>query len=169
MRPSSMRSWTSAVERAYERSWSFRRASPRPEPEGRALEDQVVRTAESYGMALVGPNCMGIISSHHKLYATGFTLLRPDPGGASMVSQSGNLGHPAAGGGRSAQRGSGNVRRGRQRGDDRRGGLHQLPAHRPAHHDHRGLHGGVRRRPPVARRGPANVGGEAGGGAARGA
>jgi acyl-CoA synthetase (NDP forming) len=60
--------------------------------QGRALEDQVVRTAEKYGMALVGPNCMGVISTHHKLYATGFTLLRPDPGGASMVSQSGNLG-----------------------------------------------------------------------------
>ena len=60
--------------------------------DGRALEDQVVRTAEGYGMALVGPNCMGVISSHHKLYATGFTLLRPEPGGASMVSQSGNLG-----------------------------------------------------------------------------
>ncbi len=60
--------------------------------QGRALEDQVVRTAESYGMALVGPNCMGVISSHHRLYATGFTLLRPEPGGASMVSQSGNLG-----------------------------------------------------------------------------
>ena len=59
---------------------------------GRALEDQVVRTAESHGMALVGPNCMGVISSHHRLYATGFTLLRPEPGGASMVSQSGNLG-----------------------------------------------------------------------------
>jgi acyl-CoA synthetase (NDP forming) len=60
--------------------------------EGRALEDQLVRTAERYGMALVGPNCMGVISAHHKLYATGFTLLRPEPGGASMVSQSGNLG-----------------------------------------------------------------------------
>jgi acyl-CoA synthetase (NDP forming) len=61
-------------------------------PEGRALEDRVVRTAESHGMVLVGPNCMGVISTHHKLYATGFTLLRPEPGGASMVSQSGNLG-----------------------------------------------------------------------------
>ncbi len=61
-------------------------------PEGRALEDQVVRTAERYGMALVGPNCMGVISTQHKLYATGFTLLQPDAGGASMVSQSGNLG-----------------------------------------------------------------------------
>jgi acyl-CoA synthetase (NDP forming) len=60
--------------------------------EGRALEDKLVRTAESHGMALVGPNCMGVISAHHKLYATGFTLLRPEPGGASMVSQSGNLG-----------------------------------------------------------------------------
>lgn len=61
-------------------------------PEGRAMEDQIVATAEKYDMALVGPNCMGVISSHHKLYGTGFTLLRPDPGGASMVSQSGNLG-----------------------------------------------------------------------------
>jgi acyl-CoA synthetase (NDP forming) len=61
-------------------------------PVGRALEDQVVRTAEQHGMALVGPNCMGVISTHHNLYATGFTLLRPEPGGASMVSQSGNLG-----------------------------------------------------------------------------
>jgi acyl-CoA synthetase (NDP forming) len=60
--------------------------------EGRALEDRLVRTADKYGMALVGPNCMGVISSHHRLYATGFTLLRPSPGGASMVSQSGNLG-----------------------------------------------------------------------------
>ncbi len=61
-------------------------------PEGRALEEQVVATAEKYGMALVGPNCMGVISSHHDLYGTGFMLLRPEPGGASMVSQSGNLG-----------------------------------------------------------------------------
>ncbi|MCL5734721.1 MAG: acetate--CoA ligase family protein [Actinobacteria bacterium] len=61
-------------------------------PEGRQLEDEIVAVAERYGMALVGPNCMGVISSHHQLYGTGFTLLRPDPGGASMVSQSGNLG-----------------------------------------------------------------------------
>jgi acyl-CoA synthetase (NDP forming) len=61
-------------------------------PEGRALEEQMVATAEKYGMALVGPNCMGVISSHHDLYGTGFMLLRPEPGGASMVSQSGNLG-----------------------------------------------------------------------------
>jgi acyl-CoA synthetase (NDP forming) len=60
--------------------------------EGRALEDQMVKIAELYGMALVGPNCMGVISSHHKLYGTGFMLVRPAPGGASMVSQSGNLG-----------------------------------------------------------------------------
>ncbi len=60
--------------------------------EGRQLEDEVVTVAKSHGMALVGPNCMGVISSHHHLYGTGFMLLRPDPGGASMVSQSGNLG-----------------------------------------------------------------------------
>ncbi len=61
-------------------------------PEGKALEDEMVDIAEKYGMALVGPNCMGVISSHHKLYGTGFMLVRPVPGGASMVSQSGNLG-----------------------------------------------------------------------------
>ena len=61
-------------------------------PEGRAMEDEMIALAEKYDMALVGPNCMGVISSHHKLYGTGFMLVRPEPGGASMVSQSGNLG-----------------------------------------------------------------------------
>jgi acyl-CoA synthetase (NDP forming) len=61
-------------------------------PEGRAMEDEMIAIADKYDMALVGPNCMGVISSHHKLYATGFMLVRPAPGGASMVSQSGNLG-----------------------------------------------------------------------------
>ena len=61
-------------------------------PEGRALEEEMVAIADSYDTALVGPNCMGVISSHHKLYGTGFMLVRPVPGGASMVSQSGNLG-----------------------------------------------------------------------------
>jgi acyl-CoA synthetase (NDP forming) len=61
-------------------------------PEGRAMEDELIALADKYDMALVGPNCMGVISSHEKLYATGFMLVRPEPGGASMVSQSGNLG-----------------------------------------------------------------------------
>ncbi len=61
-------------------------------PEGRAMEDEMIAIADRYDMALVGPNCMGVISSHHKLYGTGFMLVRPEPGGASMVSQSGNLG-----------------------------------------------------------------------------
>jgi len=52
----------------------------------------MVAIADKYDMALVGPNCMGVISAHQKLYATGFMLVRPQPGGASMVSQSGNLG-----------------------------------------------------------------------------
>ena len=60
--------------------------------DGRAAEDELVDIANRYGMVLVGPNCMGVISSHYHLYGTGFTLLRPEPGGASMVSQSGNLG-----------------------------------------------------------------------------
>ena len=61
-------------------------------PEGKAMEDEMVAIAEKYDMALVGPNCMGVISAHQKVYGTGFMLVRPAPGGASMVSQSGNLG-----------------------------------------------------------------------------
>jgi acyl-CoA synthetase (NDP forming) len=61
-------------------------------PEGRAMEDEMVAIAGKYDMALVGPNCMGVISSQQRLYGTGFMLVRPAPGGASMVSQSGNLG-----------------------------------------------------------------------------
>jgi len=61
-------------------------------PEGKAMEEEMVTIAGKYGMALVGPNCMGVISSHQKLYGTGFMVVRPEPGGASMVSQSGNLG-----------------------------------------------------------------------------
>ena len=61
-------------------------------PEGIAMEDEMVAIAEKYDMALVGPNCMGVISAHNKVYGTGFMLVRPQPGGASMVSQSGNLG-----------------------------------------------------------------------------
>jgi acyl-CoA synthetase (NDP forming) len=61
-------------------------------PEGKAMEDEMVAIAEKYDMALVGPNCMGVISAPQKLYGTGFMLMRPEPGGASMVSQSGNLG-----------------------------------------------------------------------------
>ncbi len=61
-------------------------------PEGRAMEDEMAAIADKYDMALVGPNCMGVISAHQRLYGTGFMLVRPAPGGASMVSQSGNLG-----------------------------------------------------------------------------
>lgn len=61
-------------------------------PVGQTLEAEVVETARRYNMLLLGPNCMGVISSHNRLYATGFLMVRPQPGGISMISQSGNLG-----------------------------------------------------------------------------
>ena len=135
--------------------------------EGRALEEQVVRTAEGYGMALVGPNCMGVISSHHKLYATGFTLLRPDPGGASMVSQSGNLGTQLL---VAAERRKGGVGKfvgvGNEAMIDAVDFINYLRTD-PLTTTIVSLHRGVRRRPPTARRRPADVTGKAGGGAAR--
>jgi acyl-CoA synthetase (NDP forming) len=35
-------------------------------PEGRAMEDEMIAIADKYDMALVGPNCMGVISAHEK-------------------------------------------------------------------------------------------------------
>ncbi len=136
-------------------------------PEGRAMEDQVVRTAERYGMALVGPNCMGVISAHNDLYATGFTLLRPEPGGASMVSQSGNLGTQLL---IAAERRHGGVGKfvgvGNEAMIDAVDFINYFRTD-PLTTHHRRVHGRLRRRPPAARRGPGDVAGETGGGAAR--
>jgi acetyl-CoA synthetase (ADP-forming) len=62
---------------------------------GAKLQDEVVAVARTYGMRLVGPNCMGMISPVHALGLTSsMTLqyaetLRPGPVG--LVSQSGAL------------------------------------------------------------------------------
>jgi acetyl coenzyme A synthetase (ADP forming)-like protein len=61
--------------------------------EGAALERRLVETAFGYGMRVVGPNCMGIINTDPrvKLNAT-FSLINPEPGSISFISQSGALG-----------------------------------------------------------------------------
>ena len=59
--------------------------------EGKQLEKQVVEKAREAGILIVGPNTMGIINPHIKLYCTG-SLVWPDPGGISVVAQSGNMG-----------------------------------------------------------------------------
>ncbi len=59
---------------------------------GAALEAELVMTARDAGVTLIGPNCMGLLATHSRLHAVGFLELRPQAGGLSIVSQSGNIG-----------------------------------------------------------------------------
>ncbi len=59
---------------------------------GAAAEAELVKTARDSGVTLVGPNCMGMLATHSRLHAVGFLELRPQPGGLSIISQSGNIG-----------------------------------------------------------------------------
>jgi len=61
-------------------------------PEGAELEQQIAEVAARYRMALIGPNCMGVMSSWKRLYATGAAVMHPEAGPASFISQSGNMG-----------------------------------------------------------------------------
>ena len=55
-----------------------------------AGEEDLRRIARRYGMRVVGPNCAGIINTHHKLFASLET--RPPRGEVAFISQSGALG-----------------------------------------------------------------------------
>jgi acyl-CoA synthetase (NDP forming) len=59
---------------------------------GAALEADVVQRAKRYDMALVGPNCFGVLNTHPdvSLNAT-FSESLPPPGNIAFVSQSGAL------------------------------------------------------------------------------
>jgi acyl-CoA synthetase (NDP forming) len=59
---------------------------------GAAAEAELVTTARNAGVTLIGPNCMGLLATHSKLHAVGFLELRPEAGGLSILSQSGNIG-----------------------------------------------------------------------------
>ncbi|HEV3371635.1 MAG TPA: CoA-binding protein, partial [Xanthobacteraceae bacterium] len=59
---------------------------------GRALQERLVGLARSAGMALAGPNCMGIASLHYGFAATMADVpAQATSGGISLVSQSGGL------------------------------------------------------------------------------
>ena len=47
-------------------------------------------TARARGLRVLGPNCLGVISPHAKLYAS-FAAHRPPPGDLALVSQSGSV------------------------------------------------------------------------------
>ena len=62
-------------------------------PEGAALEAEVLRVARSWGIRVIGPNCMGILNTdpHVQLLAT-FVQIHPLPGRVSLLSESGMVG-----------------------------------------------------------------------------
>lgn len=59
--------------------------------EGRALQREIVTAAKPYGMALVGPNCAGIISAEPASLYCMMQPVFPPAGHIAIVSQSGNI------------------------------------------------------------------------------
>jgi len=60
-------------------------------PEGKKVEEQLVKTARKYGMRILGPNIFGVVYTPEKLNATfGPTDVLPGP--LALISQSGALG-----------------------------------------------------------------------------
>lgn len=59
---------------------------------GKRLEREIVALCRAKRIRLIGPNTMGILSPHSRLFATG-THSRPRTGEVAFVSQSGNLGN----------------------------------------------------------------------------
>lgn len=58
--------------------------------EGRRIEAEIKKEAESRGIRIIGPNCLGIICSNTKLNAT-FAGHMPLPGKLAFISQSGAI------------------------------------------------------------------------------
>ncbi len=58
--------------------------------EGAKLEQELIRKAKEYGMEVLGPNCLGIISPPSKVNAS-FAAEMPLSGNISFISQSGAL------------------------------------------------------------------------------
>ena len=60
--------------------------------EGAVVQREIKRIAREAGMTLVGPNCIGLMSSERDLFITGFVNVRPPLANLSLVSQSGSMG-----------------------------------------------------------------------------
>ena len=72
-------------------------------PEGAAIEAQVLRIARTWGIRVVGPNCLGIINTDPavRLHAT-FAQVAPRQGTVSLLSESGMVGAAIVGRAREA-------------------------------------------------------------------
>jgi len=58
--------------------------------EGARLEEEMAALCRRRGARLMGPNCLGLINTHHKMNAS-FAKHTPRAGGISVISQSGAL------------------------------------------------------------------------------
>jgi acetate---CoA ligase (ADP-forming) len=58
--------------------------------EGAALEREIAELCRANGVRLMGPNCIGVINTSHKMNAT-FAPMMPPSGRISVISQSGAL------------------------------------------------------------------------------
>jgi acetyltransferase len=58
--------------------------------EGKLLEESLLELAASYGMRVIGPNCIGTIDTHTPINTT-FVVGMPEPGDIGFVSQSGAM------------------------------------------------------------------------------
>jgi acetyltransferase len=59
-------------------------------PEGAAREQELVELCRAHRVRMVGPNCLGVLNTHHRMNAT-FAPSVPPPGSISVISQSGAL------------------------------------------------------------------------------
>jgi acetyltransferase len=57
---------------------------------GKALEDQILKIKNEYGMRIIGPNCLGVMHPSIRLNAT-FAYRMAKPGNMAFISQSGAL------------------------------------------------------------------------------
>lgn len=64
--------------------------------EGQKLQQELCEVARDYGMAILGPNCVGLIDLHHAHVSSFSTALESDmpvtPGPVALLSQSGGVG-----------------------------------------------------------------------------
>ena len=59
--------------------------------EGALLEKELIKTSQKFGIRILGPNCLGIINTHHRLNAS-FASGMPQRGNIAFFSQSGAIG-----------------------------------------------------------------------------
>jgi acetate---CoA ligase (ADP-forming) len=68
-------------------------------PAGAARQEEMLALAASSGLRIVGPNCLGLVNVHEKVYAAFGSMTRPPrlaPGPVSLVTQSGGFGYSVA-------------------------------------------------------------------------